>query len=112
MKLNFILLIFLSFNCFSETVEELIRESRKTDYQIDWKYKGGEYLIYDCERIHYACVNIDGFQNCKEERNYAVETKAPKYPCVPLKKYEDKKSCVKKNYEVVDRNVVKRFCYP
>lgn len=112
MKLSFILIFLLASNSFGETVQELIRDTRKTDYQINWKYKGGEYLIFDCERDHYACVNADGFQNCQEERNFAIEIKAPKYPCVAFKKYDSKKLCVVKNYEVVERNVLKRFCYP
>ncbi len=112
MKLSLILILFFASNCFGETVKELIRDTRDTNYQIDWKYKGGEYLIYDCERDHYACVNIDGDNNCKEERNFAMEVKAAKYPCVSFKKFDNKKSCLEKNYEVVERKVVKRFCYP
>lgn len=100
-------MLFLSFSCFGQT-----DETRKIDYQIDWKYKGGEYFIFDCERSHYACVNIDGFNNCKEERNFAIETKATGYPCAPLRKFKDKKSCVEKNYQVVDTKAIKRFCYP
>ncbi|MGZ3808359.1 MAG: hypothetical protein ACXVCE_09750 [Bacteriovorax sp.] len=84
----------------------------KSDYQIDWKYQAGNYLIYDCERGHYACVSKDGDENCREERNFAIEKKATSYPCAPLKKFADKKLCVQENYKVVDRNAIKRFCYP
>ena len=112
MKLNFILIFFLSLNCFGQTVKDIIAESRESNYQIDWKYKSGEYLIYDCERRHYACVNIDGDNNCREERKFAIETKAATYPCASLAKYKNKKLCVEKNYQVVDTTSLHRFCYP
>jgi hypothetical protein len=84
----------------------------KINYQIDWQYVAGEYLIYDCQRSHYACVNKDGSQNCKEERTFAIETKAKSYPCVPLKKFETKSACVGKQYKLVDIEAKKRFCFP
>ena len=83
-----------------------------SDYEINWKYKAGEYLIYDCERRHYACVNHEGNSNCLEERNFAIKKKLNNYPCAPLAKFDDKKSCVEKNYKIVDIDAPKRFCYP
>lgn len=93
------------------TAEELA-ENKKSDFKIDWKYMAGEYLIFDCERNHYACVNVSGFDNCQEERNFAIGKKLAAYPCAPLKKFPNKKSCVLKNYETVDILALKRFCYP
>ena len=87
-------------------------DNTKTDYRIDWTYHGGEYLIYDCSRAHYACVDLEGQNNCVEERKFALQMNARIYPCAPLKKFSHKKLCVLKNYEVVDLNAVKRFCYP
>lgn len=85
---------------------------KKQDYPLDWKYHAGEYLIYDCERAHYACVNKEGNDNCREERSEAIEKKLPQYPCAPLKKFENKKECVKENYHIQDIGAKKRFCYP
>lgn len=111
MNLLFIGLCIISFSSFGQTVAEA-PPAPKIDYQIDWKYKAGEYLIFDCERSHFACVNIDGDDNCREERKFAMEKMASSYPCAPLKKFKDKKSCVEKSYQLVDLNALKRFCYP
>lgn len=88
------------------------QSNKKEDYPLDWKYAAGEYLIYDCERSHYACVNKDGQDNCREERNFAREKKLDRYPCAPLKKFQSKKLCVEENYRVQDLGAKKRFCYP
>lgn len=82
------------------------------NYLIDWHYHAGAYLIYDCEREHYACVDLDANDNCREERNFAKEKKLPMLPCAPLKKFENKILCVEENYKVVDLGAKKRFCYP
>lgn len=111
MKLVFIGWCFISTSCFGQPVAEA-PAGPKIDYQIDWKYKAGEYLIFDCERSHFACVNSDGDDNCREERNFAMEKRASRYPCAPLKKFKDKKSCIEKSYQLVDLNALKRFCYP
>lgn len=111
MKLVFIGWCFISTSCFGQPVAEA-PPGPKIDYQIDWKYKAGEYLIFDCERSHFACVNSDGDDNCREERNFAMEKRAGRYPCAPLKKFKDKKSCIEKSYQLVDLNALKRFCYP
>ena len=113
--MKFCALYFLiSMNSFAETAApaDTFIQPRNFDYKIDWKYNAGEYLIYDCERRNYACVNMEGNANCIEERNFAIETKESSYPCAPLAKFSDKKSCVLKNYKIVDINALRRFCYP
>lgn len=115
MKYAFIL-VFLSFNGFSKTEEEmrkdLIADSKKSDYKIDWKYTAGSYLIYDCIRGSYACVNSAGYENCKEERAFSISKKADQYPCAPLEIFSNKKICLVKNYELLALNAPRRFCYP
>jgi hypothetical protein len=101
-KISFIILFSLSWTA----------SFAKDEYLIDWKYHAGEYLIYDCEREHYACVDIDGNANCLEERNFAKEKKFSSLTCAPLKKFKNKKECVEENYKVVDIGAKKRFCYP
>jgi hypothetical protein len=95
-----------------KTEAEIYAESIKTDYKMDWKYSAGEYLIYDCERKHFACIDKSSQENCVEERAFALAQKLPSLPCAPLKKYTDKTACVHENYKVVDINALKRFCYP
>lgn len=113
--LTFSLLLLAGQLCFAQQTKETALElagSRDVNYPIDWKYQAGEFFIFDCERNHYACVNADGFANCREERNFAAEKKLSSYPCAPLKKFADKKSCMLKNYEIVDIMAIKRFCFP
>lgn len=111
MKFAFFLLFLSAFN-FAFSAEEKELFTKNSEYNVDWKYLAGEYLIYDCERQHYVCVNVTGNENCEEERKYAIEKKLEIYPCAPLQKFADKKSCVLKDYEVVDRMAARRFCYP
>ncbi len=82
------------------------------DYKIDWLYSAGNYLVYDCEKKHYACVTKINYNDCLENRKLAIDKKSEMYPCAPLAKFEDKKSCVLESYKIVDLNQVKRFCYP
>lgn len=82
------------------------------DYAIDDHYKAGNNLIYECARKHYVCVNNDGWEKCTAAREYSIERKEKVYLCAPLKKYDEKTKCVVKNYQVVEKNVWKRFCFP
>lgn len=91
--------------------EEVI-ETRKSNYQITNRYKGGAYLIYDCVGEFYACVDQDSSEKCREKRDVSISKKETRLPCAPLKQFNDKKSCLQKNYEVLESLAVKRFCYP
>lgn len=111
MKKYIYLFLFFSFNSFP-AAEENVNQFVNPNYAIDWKYVAGEFLIYDCTRGHYACVNFESNLNCIQERNYAIERKMKKYPCAALAKFSNKKLCVEKNYKIVDINAPRRFCYP
>ena len=109
-----------TFYFFLFTVESTFGQSNFTnvelvaqeEYQLDWKYRAGQYLIYDCDRGHYACINKTGLDNCVEERNYAIAIKAKSLKCAPLKNFTNKKECIEKSYKLVDIGAIKRFCYP
>ena len=109
--MKWLFLFFLSCKLFAQSGTEEI-ESPKSVYKIDTKYFAGKYLIYDCEKKHYACVDSVGNSRCKELRISAIESKAQIYPCAPLSTNPDKKSCVEKSYKFVESNANKRFCYP
>ncbi len=109
--LSFLLFIF-SMNLFAETEQEKISENKISDYKIDLKYIAGEYLLYDCEKSHYACVSVVGFLNCQENRKSETKVKAKSFSCAPLEKFATKKICLEKSYKIVDLNAPKRFCYP
>lgn len=91
---------------------QIVHAERAENFQMDWKYTGGKYLIFDCERSHYACVNKEGQDNCLEERKYALEIKAKSYPCAPLRVFSDQVACIKESYKIVDIGANKRFCFP
>lgn len=91
--------------------DELI-ETKKSNYQITNRYKGGPYLIYDCDGEYYACVDEDSSGKCRERREKSISKKETRLPCAPLKKFDDKKTCLEKNYEVLESLAVKRFCFP
>ena len=113
MKFLIFLIFFTHQFCFAEEqVSQKLEDVKKSDYQIDSKYKAGEYLIFDCESNHFACVDLDGSQACQARRETSIAMKRPKLDCANLEKFKDKKLCIEKNYKVVDKNVQKRFCYP
>lgn len=87
-------------------------DNRLQNYSLNDRYKGGEHLIYDCQRKHYACVDLAGFSLCRDRREENLKLKAPEYDCAPLQSFQDKKSCVLKNYEIMEKNAWKRFCFP
>lgn len=97
----------ISFSSFSQDVPVYLEE-----YPLDDRYKAGKFLIYDCQRKHYACVNQDGNNSCIERREESKAKNAGEYDCAPLKTFPDKKNCLLKNYEVVEMNAWKRFCFP
>lgn len=82
------------------------------EYRISDRYKGGEFLIYDCKLEFFACVNAEGQTDCLTRRNTAISSKKKVYPCAPLRKFSDKESCVLKNYALMETGKLKRFCYP
>lgn len=87
-------------------------EEKKSNFQLNAKYKAGAFLVYDCRGEYYACVDQDGSDKCREERDLSLQRKETRLPCAPLKKFADKQTCLKKNYEVLESLAVKRFCYP
>jgi len=95
----------------AKPAEDLL-EVKKSNYQMNARYKAGAFLIYDCEGEYYACVDQEGSEKCRENRDASINKKENRYPCSPLKKFENKTSCLEKNYEVIESLALKRFCYP
>ena len=87
-------------------------EIKKSNYQMNARYKAGAFLIYDCQGEYYACVDQEGSDKCRENRDASISKKEKRYPCSPLKKFENKTACLDKNYEVIESLALKRFCYP
>jgi hypothetical protein len=85
---------------------------KRIDYAIDWKYKAGEYFIYDCKREYYACVDSEGYDRCVEDRKNSITKGKSKYDCAPLKQFPDKRACIVYNYSIIERVATKLFCFP
>ncbi|MEI8347103.1 MAG: hypothetical protein WCG27_06535, partial [Pseudomonadota bacterium] len=58
-------------------------------------YKSGMYLIYDCIERHFACVNNDGFERCREQRELSKKRGRGLLSCAPLKKFSTTPECNK-----------------
>jgi hypothetical protein len=97
---TFLLVIFFSSSAFANPI-----------YQLNDKYRGGDNLIYDCQGLYYACVKNEGRNRCAEEREAAIKLNSKKYPCAVLKSFPTKEDCLKKNYELLNSEATKRFCY-
>jgi hypothetical protein len=87
------------------------QEVARGDYQISENYVAGEYLIYDCQREFFACVNLESNESCQVRRNNSIKLAEKKYPCAPLKKFNDKRECVLRNYSAIETAKLKRFCF-
>lgn len=94
--------------------EQLDREffkKQKAEYQINGKYEAGDNLIYDCQDEYFSCVNKISFEKCVEARAGQITLDEPKYTCAPLKEFTTKEECLKANYEIISRQMLRKFCY-
>lgn len=94
--------------------EQLDREffkKQKAEYQINGKYEAGDNLIYDCQDEYFACVNKISFEKCVEARAGQITLGEPKYTCAPLKEFTTKEECLKANYDIISRQMLRKFCY-
>ncbi|MBT7608119.1 MAG: hypothetical protein HN576_00080 [Bacteriovoracaceae bacterium] len=80
------------------------------EFLISGTYRNGEYLIYDCKKRHFACVNNDSYANCEKRRKESFELKYSFLPCVPLKKFKEQRLCFKKQVELIGQVPDKKFC--
>jgi hypothetical protein len=83
----------------------------REEYAIDSKYRSGSYLIYDCEDNHFACVNNESFDRCTEKREIDKKENLNKYRCTPIKNFSNKEECLKENYKIQQKAILKKFCY-
>lgn len=98
-----VLLIFLQ----TSLAEE--REPHKS-VQISVGYFSGEYLLYDCKKGHFACVDAESFEDCQESRGHFIKISESILPCAPLKKFPHFEDCEKAQFEEIERPKKKEFC--
>lgn len=89
---------------------ELMQAKTHNTKYISDIYRSGNYLIFDCEGGHYACVNKDGFEYCRSLRSESLAEGNKVVSCAPLKKFSRYQFCVEKQKNLVDYPVDKLFC--
>jgi hypothetical protein len=87
-------------------------ETRLSNFKIDENFRAGEYLIYDCKKKAYTCVDDNSFETCKMRREESKNKKQRVYLCAPLKKFPNRKACLLYNYDVIQAVNTDRFCFP
>lgn len=78
---------------------------------ISTKYMRGNFLIYDCEEHHYACVEEKNFLACKEKREGLIVKGEEKLSCAAFKEYPTYSLCIKKQYELMYSGTPFAFCF-
>lgn len=86
-------------------------DQHNLDRPIDHQYRRGKYLIYDCRRKFFVCVNGEGFSSCQESRDEAKEERLASLPCAPLRTFDDEEQCVLKQQKLVESLTRTDFCH-
>jgi len=95
----------------TETIAENDAVSKlRAEPYISIRYRRGNFLIYDCRKRHYLCVNKQGFAKCKKERSDSLDRKRNNLRCTPLKSYETQKDCFAASYKQIHSIKNKSFC--
>ncbi len=121
MKAFLLLFLFLPLHAQDEILEETPVEKKKVvpseefsekqqQWRISWKYRRGANLIYDCRKRHFACVNNENFEECKEARNESFRLNRSVLSCAPLKTFEDIGTCENQQKQLVENAPSKKFC--
>ena len=99
---------------------EVPKERQKTIAELDREipsgkilsryYRRGNYLIYDCEDQHFACVDDVSYGRCQVWRQKAIDKIEEYMPCAPLKRFESIEACDRDHYKYMYTYVPKKFC--
>lgn len=87
-------------------------EAKLSNYKIDEHNRAGEYLIFDCKKKAYTCVDENSFETCKTRREDSKQKRSRQYLCAPLKKFDDREKCLIENYKAIEAVNFERFCFP
>ncbi|WP_372653769.1 hypothetical protein [Halobacteriovorax sp.] len=117
---SFFILLSLSQSVLAQTAEKarefLNREERnatlrkRLEPRISDKYYLGRFLIYDCEHRHFACVNVESFFSCTQNREEEIQNKDTLLSCAPFKQYESLEDCTNAYLGFIYRRTDKSFC--
>ncbi len=78
---------------------------------ISLKYLRGNFLIYDCESQHFACVEEGNFMACKEKRQNLLLKGEERLPCAAIREYPTYSLCIKRQYELMHNGVPPALCF-
>ena len=93
-----------------ESAEMTSEEKRRSEVWISTEFRQGNFLIYDCKKRHFTCVNDEGYLKCGNKREYSYKKRKLNLQCAPLKEYINQKRCFKAVYNMVHSIKSKKFC--
>jgi len=71
----------------------------------------GKFLIYDCEKKHWACVAEEHFNDCKKNREEDLQkADNPYHSCAVFISFSKTKSCNQRILFLTSNNYGNRFC--
>lgn len=113
-KLSIFVFAFICLSANAQTEKKIddSLETKLANFKIDEHYRAGEYLIFDCKKKAYTCVDENSNETCKLRREESKAKGIRPYLCAPLKKFADREKCLVENYKVVEAVNFERFCYP
>lgn len=91
-----------------KTRDEL--QQQKEEPRISNKWYRGNYLIYDCAKGSFICVNSVSFEYCENQRKEDIDNRYPTLRCAPLKRFESQKKCFDVQYKSIHNQLPKAFC--
>ncbi|MDH5580755.1 MAG: hypothetical protein OEY33_02535 [Bdellovibrionales bacterium] len=97
--------LLLSLSVFSEDLDTYM------GHQITDIYSSGSYLIYDCKKRSFICVDFLNFENCSKERDFAKKQRYLNMPCAPLKEFKHFQYCKEAQYQLIHNISSRDFCY-
>ncbi|MCR9206119.1 MAG: hypothetical protein NXH75_16165 [Halobacteriovoraceae bacterium] len=85
-------------------------QKQKEEPRISNKWYRGNYLIYDCSKGNYVCVNDISFLNCGDQRQEDIDARVTNLKCAPLKRFGSQEDCFKAQYSKIHNQMPKLFC--
>ena len=108
-KIMILLLFLIAFLSQINAQDEDLRPH--ISFQMTDGYSSGPFLIYDCNKRSFICVDELNFNECRSERKFAIQQRYFNLPCAPLKEFKHYNYCVDQQYELVHNISRRDFCF-
>lgn len=90
------------------------REQEEENFRaISKEYVEGKFLIYDCLKNHFACVDLNGHKRCLERREEKKRFRRGNLSCFSIYQGKTKDDCFSKQFHFifyVNSNFLATFC--